>query len=1094
MTLQDPENAAPAASPRPRKGLRRLGWSLAALSGLAGALGALLLWCVGRPLAAPDWMRARIEARIAAAMPGMEIGFTGLSLIIEEGLQPRIRLRDVSLREAGGLPLVTLGDLEAGVSGEALLRGRLEPGRVILSGAQMTLRRMADGSFDLALGEALPPIEQAPSVVGLIEGLDSLLTQPRFAALSLIEAHNLGIRYEDARTGRAWQVDGGRLELRRRGDDLSLRGDVVLLSGYDYATSLSASYDSRIGSAAARIGLNFEDMTASDLAGQAPALVWLDVLRAPISGAIRAEVDDSGALGPMSMSLQIGEGVVQPTDLTQPIPFDAAHAYITYAPDTGILQFDDLSVRSKWITARAGGRASIAAITDGWPSSLLGQFRIRDIVANPAGLYDTPVRLEEALLDMRLDLAPFHLTLGHLTLLDQGNRLVLNGHVGAGDDGWQVAVDGAMDAVSPERVLQLWPEALVPNTRRWVAANVHQAALHDVQLAWRRTPDAGDRHYLGFGFDGAEVTYARDMPRLTDASGQASLMNGRFVISASSGRVVPPEGGALDVAGTSFIIPDVFTPIPPAQVRLNGRGSITAALSMLDSPPLRLLEKAGRPVDLAEGRAEISGLIDLPLKRLLRTEDLRFAATARLSGVRSDAIMPGRVLSAEALEVRADTDRLSIGGKGRIGQVPFEAVWSTAVRDNPAARSSVRGSVALSQAFLDEFRLGLPPGSVSGAGQAQIEIDLARDTDPAFRLDSDLAGVGLAVAPLGWALPAGQGGRLEVAGRLGTPADISRIALDAPGLSLTGALSLTAAGQLDQARFDRVQAGGWLDAPVVLSGRGAGQAPAVRIEGGRIDLRRSTLATAAGDGAQAGGPLSLALDRLEISDGIALTGFRGEFGTARGLDGSFNGQVNGKAAVTGRVVPMAGRSAFRIQSDDAGRVFAAAGLLKQARDGVMDLTLRPTGAPGSYDGALSVTGVRLREAPALAALFNAVSVVGLLEQMNGSGLHFSEVEADFLLTPDRVVLRSGSAVGASLGISMDGFYHLNEKRMDMQGVFSPIYMINGIGALLTRKGEGLFGFTYKLRGTPEAPRVLLNPLSALTPGMFREIFRRSPPV
>ena len=63
----------------------------------------------------------------------------------------------------------------------------------------------------------------------------------------------------------------------------------------------------------------------------------------------------------------------------------------------------------------------------------------------------------------------------------------------------------------------------------------------------------------------------------------------------------------------------------------------------------------------------------------------------------------------------------------------------------------------------------------------------------------------------------------------------------------------------------------------------------------------------------------------------------------------------------------------------------------------------------------------------------------------------------------------------------------------MQGVLSPIYMLNGIGSIFTRKGEGLVGFNFTLKGPAEAPRVGVNPLSLLTPGMFREIFRRPPP-
>ena len=86
-----------------------------------------------------------------------------------------------------------------------------------------------------------------------------------------------------------------------------------------------------------------------------------------------------------------------------------------------------------------------------------------------------------------------------------------------------------------------------------------------------------------------------------------------------------------------------------------------------------------------------------------------------------------------------------------------------------------------------------------------------------------------------------------------------------------------------------------------------------------------------------------------------------------------------------------------------------------------------------------------------------------------------------------------SAVGPSLGLSLDGVYSQAAGVVDFQGVVSPFYLLNGIGAIFTRPGEGLIGFNFNLRGPVDNPQVLVNPLSALTPGMFREIFRRPPP-
>jgi hypothetical protein len=54
-------------------------------------------------------------------------------------------------------------------------------------------------------------------------------------------------------------------------------------------------------------------------------------------------------------------------------------------------------------------------------------------------------------------------------------------------------------------------------------------------------------------------------------------------------------------------------------------------------------------------------------------------------------------------------------------------------------------------------------------------------------------------------------------------------------------------------------------------------------------------------------------------------------------------------------------------------------------------------------------------------------------------------------------------------------------------------LVNSIGSFLTRRGEGLIGFNFNIGGTSDAPQVAVNPLSALTPGMFREIFRRPAP-
>jgi hypothetical protein len=39
-----------------------------------------------------------------------------------------------------------------------------------------------------------------------------------------------------------------------------------------------------------------------------------------------------------------------------------------------------------------------------------------------------------------------------------------------------------------------------------------------------------------------------------------------------------------------------------------------------------------------------------------------------------------------------------------------------------------------------------------------------------------------------------------------------------------------------------------------------------------------------------------------------------------------------------------------------------------------------------------------------------------------------------------------------------------------------------------RQGEGLVGITFAIKGSLDDPSVLVNPMSVMTPGIFRQIF------
>ncbi len=1068
-------------------------WSLLTIVLLVGTVAGTAIYMIRNPIVIPDWVEAKIEARLAQDLPQARIAFGEMVLIVDEGWRPRIRLQDVTVTNPAGAELAAFREVRASFSIRGLMDGKVQPRDISLSGVVATLRRDRDGRVALSASAGQAPAERrAATMPELIGQLDAALLTPALGRLRSVDLRALTLSYTDLRSERAWTADGGRLRLNRDGDVLRISADLAVLGGGANVATLAANYTSTLGDTASHFGVTFDDLSAEDIAVQSPAFAWLKVLRAPISGSVRSSLDEDGSFEPLNAMLQIGAGAVQPNPNAAPIPFDGLRSYFSYFPDQRLLRFDELSIQSQWVSGRVEGEATLGLNDSGKLGDLVAQMRIRDLVANPDQVYAEPVSIDGADVDLQIRFNPFHLTLGRLDITDAETTVNVSGTATAGTDGWQVAVDAGVNAMTRARLLALWPEKAKIKTRKWVAENVYQGDLSNIDVAFRLVPGKAPQTYLSFDFSDAEVRFLRTMPNVQQGRGHASLLENRLVVSVDEGQITPPDSGPLLIIGSAFIMPDVTVKDgPPGIVRLNTTSPVTSVLSLLNRPPLNVMDKVNLPVDLAQGTANLAGTLSFPMKKGSDPKLTIFDFTGDLIALRSEVLVKGRSLRSDKMSVVASNSSITIKGQGTLDGVAFDGGWSQPV-GVPGATSTVRADIALSQNTLDTFKIALPPGTLSGQGRAWFALDLTKGTVPKFSITSDLKGVRLAVPQVSWVKPAASTGKLTVSGRLGTVPQVDLLEIAGAGLTAKGSVALAPGGSLERVRFDRLTVGDWLNMPVDLVGQGPGRPAQVVVRGGSIDMRRAAFGNSKPSGIK-GPPLLLNLDRLEITDKIALTGMKGTFDLAQGLDGRFTATLNGGTAVSGRVVPQNGRSAIQLSAADAGGVLRSANMIKQVSGGALSLTLLPVGSGGAFDGRAIITDVRIKDAPAIAALVNAVSVVGLINELNGDGIYFDAVEADFRMTPNRVTLTKASATGASLGISMDGVFATDTGRLALQGVISPVYMLNGIASFMTRKGEGLVGFNYSLGGTAQEPSVSVNPLSALAPGFLRDIFRAPPP-
>lgn len=1082
------------SKPKAPKRRRRFGiWLLLSLMLMAAVLLLAVLSFTGRAIPVPDWMAQKAEARLNVALAPMQLTLGGAEVVFTPRGMPQVHLRDVEISDGDGRPLARMPELDAAIAGRPLLDRQIVVHRVALKGAEVTLRRDEDGRFDLALGDSATPF-RAASIGEVLDQIDQAFSTPALSAIEAVTAESLQLTYEDARAGRAWQVRDGLLTLDQSATDVSARLFFSLTNDRGEPSEAALSFETEKGSPASKMSANFSDMPSGDIATQSPALAFLTVIDAPISGALRTGVNADGTLAPLSAALEIGAGALHPVDGATPIRFDRGKSYFSYDPAAGKITFDEISVSTAALSLQADGHAYLRDEVDGWPTSLITQMRLRQVTLTPEGVFAEPAVFSGGAVDLKLVLDPFTATIGQAVLSDDsGADYRGSGKVRADTEGWQVDINVAIDQVTRPRLLALWPVSVVPHTRDWVSDNVQDGVFFDVRGALRLAYDKPPVASLSYEFRDAKVHFMKTMPPVTGGFGYSTLTEKTFTMVLDSGSVEAPQGGKVDAAGTVVHVADITQRPARGEITLRTEGSVEAMLSLLDLPPLNLMSRAGQPVTLAQGRARAEAKLGLSFKKGLQPKDVDYSVAATLSGITSDRLVTGRVLAADTLNLSADKEELSISGSATLDGVPVQGVWSQRLGPESGGNSRVEGTVELSQRAVDTFKIGLPRGTVSGQGLGDMTLELRKGAPVAFKLSSDLNRVGLRLPSVGWSKARNAKGTLEVSGTLSSPPVISRLAFSAPGLSTEGGkLRLTADGGLRDLSFSRVRLNGWLDAPVTLTGRGKGRDPAIALTGGTVDLRKSPL-TKGGSSGTGGSPIKVALNNLVVSSGITLTGVRGDLAPTGGMSGSLSGTVKGGAQVRISLVPAAKGTAIRVRSKDAGGVLRGAGVFEKSNGGSLDLTLTPRGPPGDYDGVLSIKRTRVKGAPALAELLSAISVVGILEMLDGEGLVFSDVSAEFRLTPAALEVRRGSAVGASLGISMAGLYTFADNNMKMQGVISPIYILNGVGALVSRRGEGLFGFNYSLTGNADNPRVGVNPLSLLTPGIFRELFRARPP-
>jgi hypothetical protein len=123
---------------------------------------------------------------------------------------------------------------------------------------------------------------------------------------------------------------------------------------------------------------------------------------------------------------------------------------------------------------------------------------------------------------------------------------------------------------------------------------------------------------------------------------------------------------------------------------------------------------------------------------------------------------------------------------------------------------------------------------------------------------------------------------------------------------------------------------------------------------------------------------------------------------------------------------------------------------------------------------------------------------GPRQRVTRSQFDFDTLVVPFNIGSGQFVMNGAVLRGPLIGATLRGRIDFRGQTVNIGGTYVPLSGLNtALGGLLGPlsggpQGEGLFGITFAVQGPLQRPQAIVNPLSLLGPGIFREIFQMTP--
>ncbi len=1074
----------------------------------------------------------------AVAGAGLKVRFRDVVLEVSDDLVPTIRLRDISLGMPDGRVVAAAPRAALSLSGRALLSGRLMATRLDLERPRVWLRRSREGGIFLGIGArpgAAPGGEKGSAARSGYDlfGLVRLLRQQArrdkgrqgvIGGLQALEISNAEIVLVDEKLGIHWLAPAADLTLRSVPYGYALFATAqVHGAGRPWHVEAGASWRRDTGRVS--VSLQIQDVFLSDLLTSfVSASSALQRLRLPVSGRLDFELDNAGRLLAASGEMLVGRGEIAfPKLFSRPLAVREGALFAKFDPDENRVVIRSGHLLTSVGRFDLGGNLRLLPGPGGTVQALALDLNMRrGAIATRHDRGDNAVfPWRRASLQALLHPGQASVRIRDLQLWADKGAVRLRGMLRAEPEGVGIYVSGRARDISHQLLKASWPAKIGAGAREWIGQHVHGGRIAEAtfRLAIPASVlNAAIDHYrpmpekvadVRFEVRDVRFTYVPGWPAIDGAQGRGVMTGNTFRVELTRGSSRLPSGRTLSLVHGELRVRDLAARVSPGDVRVKARGRAEGFLELADLPPLRLVRKSGLEKDELRGDVVASMHLKMPFSRHMTGDDIRLQTLkAKVNDVSiGSLVVPGLQLRGGHMELRYARGVLRAKGRGRVADLPVQFEW----RRGFGPEAGKTSPLLVLRTTLDDAarrRLGVDLSAwMQGPVTVEARMRPGKAVARKIRINAGLDKVRMRLPAIGWRREAQEGTKasfdLLLKGRKGI--SIEHLSVSGPGgLRVTGKLRLDGAGNFREATFSRFELGPSNRLALGLEREGEGLKV---LAAGPIFDARPLITRLFAPRQETDKTLRSAFVRVNLREVMALRGervrdVRGEVEMRDGL--VRRASLTGRFASSGRkvvldLVPAGnGLRRLRIVSDDAGALLRASGLYSRIIGGRAEFTALLKGGDdgGVQRGLLVMRHFTVRGDERLSRLRRRNGRQGAGRGPR-RGQKFKKLVLPF--STDKRFIRIGDALVRSpeIGATANGLIRRADGAMDIGGVIIPAYALNSalgnipvLGMLLTGgRGQGVFGMTYALKGTINKPKFIVNPLSAVAPGVLRHFFQ-----